>query len=206
MTDFENPYEAEPIATPFEDASREEGDPSGTQWQDEQRLLAAQAERAWCQVDARSVTLGRITGWIMTLVLLSVLGVALGSLAIATWRVGWMGVGVGVGGGVLALVLIWFAQGWPAMRYRYLHYRLGPLGFEIRRGVLWRRQITVPLSRVQHTDVSQGPLERRLGLGRLVVYTAGTQFASVELAGLAFAEAEQLRDALVTSGEVSDGV
>ena len=42
----------------------------------------------------------------------------------------------------------------------------------------------VPRSRVQHTDVSQGPLERNHGLGTLVVYTAGTDHAKVELGGL----------------------
>ena len=44
--------------------------------------------------------------------------------------------------------------------------------------------IHVPRSRVQHTDVSQGPVERRFGLGTLVIYTAGTDYARVDLAGL----------------------
>jgi membrane protein YdbS with pleckstrin-like domain len=52
-------------------------------------------------------------------------------------------------------------------------------GLEIRRGVFWRSVVNVPRSRVQHTDVSQGPLERSYGLGTLIVYTAGTDHAQV---------------------------
>ena len=55
----------------------------------------------------------------------------------------------------------------------------------------------VPRSRVQHTDVAQGPLERRYGLGTLVIYTAGTEHAKVALPGLAYADALRIRDQLL---------
>jgi uncharacterized protein len=55
----------------------------------------------------------------------------------------------------------------------------------------------VPRSRVQHTDVSQGPLERKHGLGRLVIFTAGTQHSRVELPGLAHHTALDIRDRLL---------
>ena len=67
---------------------------------------------------------------------------------------------------------------------------------KLRRGVLWQIVTHVPRSRVQHTDVSQGPLERRYGLGTLVVYTAGTDHARVALPGLAHEVARALRDEL----------
>jgi hypothetical protein len=66
--------------------------------------------------------------------------------------------------------------------------------------VFWRRTIIVPKSRVQHTDVSQGPLQRRYALGTLVVYTAGTDHAKVELPGLSYARAMRIRDHLLPSG------
>ena len=78
--------------------------------------------------------------------------------------------------------------------------RVDTQGIEIRRGVLWRRTITVPKSRVQHTDVSQGPLQRTYALGTLVVYTAGTDHAKVELPGLSYARAMRIRDHLLPSG------
>ena len=59
---------------------------------------------------------------------------------------------------------------------------------------IWRKVINVPRSRVQHTDVSQGPLERGHGLGTLVIYTAGTDHARVDLPGLDHATALRIRD------------
>jgi membrane protein YdbS with pleckstrin-like domain len=52
----------------------------------------------------------------------------------------------------------------------------------------------VPFGRVQHIDVTQGPLERRFGLGTLVLHTAGTRSGAVGLPGLLFEEAGQIRD------------
>lgn len=92
--------------------------------------------------------------------------------------------------------LAWHAERWPARAYAHTRYRLDDDGLLIRRGVFWRSVTHVPRSRVQHTDVSQGPLERRYGLGTLVVYTAGTDHARVSLPGLAHEVALQLRDDL----------
>jgi membrane protein YdbS with pleckstrin-like domain len=61
--------------------------------------------------------------------------------------------------------------------------------------------INVPRSRLQHTDVSQGPLERRYGLGTLVLYTAGTDHARIDLAGLEHGVALRLRQHLLPSGD-----
>lgn len=93
--------------------------------------------------------------------------------------------------------LAWHLQRWPAISYRFSSYRLDADGLEILRGVYWRTIISVPKSRVQHTDVSQGPLERRHGLGTLVVYTAGTQHSQVSLSGLEFTVAQRIRTHLL---------
>ena len=84
--------------------------------------------------------------------------------------------------------------------YRHTSYRVDDQGIEIRRGVYWRVVINVPRSRVQHIDVSQGPLDRRYGLGTLVVYTAGTDHAKVELGGLEHGRALRIREHLLPSG------
>jgi membrane protein YdbS with pleckstrin-like domain len=95
---------------------------------------------------------------------------------------------------VLAFVGSWF---WPPLEHRRASWRLDSEGLEIRRGVLWRHQITIPLGRVQHADVSQGPLQRQFEIGTLMVHTAGTQNASVALEGLAHWTALELRDQIV---------
>lgn len=97
--------------------------------------------------------------------------------------------------------LAWHAQGWPAIEYRHMFYRIDGQGIEIRRGVYWREIINIPRSRVQHTDVSQGPLERTHGLGTLVIYTAGTDHARVDLPGLDHRTALGIREQLLPKEE-----
>ena len=73
----------------------------------------------------------------------------------------------------------------------------------MKEGVVWRSVVTVPRSRVQHTDVAQGPLQRVFGIATLIVYTAGTEHAFVSLRGLAPETANAIRDFLIDAG--SDG-
>jgi len=97
----------------------------------------------------------------------------------------------------LLVLLGWWAHFWPAIDYRHRTWRLDERGLQVRRGVIWRIVVDVPRTRVQHTDVNQGPLERRLGLAHLVVHTAGTIGAMVGLDGLAHETASRIRDHLV---------
>lgn len=94
-------------------------------------------------------------------------------------------------------VLLWR---WPELQHRYTSYRVDEAGLEIRSGALWRKVINVPRSRVQHTDVSQGPLERHLQLATLHVFTAGTEHSEVVLHGLARETAIEIRDYLLAGG------
>jgi membrane protein YdbS with pleckstrin-like domain len=103
------------------------------------------------------------------------------------------------------LLASWFFWSWPARAYRYTGYRIDDHGIEIRRGVYWRAVINVPRSRVQHIDVTQGPINRRFGLGTLTVYTAGADHAKVDLEGLEHGRALRIRDFLLPSGS-SDAV
>lgn len=97
--------------------------------------------------------------------------------------------------------LSWHAQAWPAIEYRHWSYRVDAQGIEIRRGVFWRTITSIPRSRVQHTDVSQGPLERTHGLGTLVIFTAGTDHARVDLPGLDHQTALRIREHLLPREE-----
>jgi membrane protein YdbS with pleckstrin-like domain len=106
---------------------------------------------------------------------------------------------------VVVLLLVWHSWRWPARAYQFTSYRVDDQGIEIRKGVFWRVVINVPRSRVQHIDVSQGPIERRFGLGTLVIYTAGTDHAKVELEGLEHGRAMRIREHLLPLGS-SDAV
>lgn len=82
----------------------------------------------------------------------------------------------------------------PARRYRALAYSFDDRDLRVARGLLVRTETVVPLVRVQHIDVSQGPVERAFGVSRLVLHTAGTMNSLVVLPGLKRADAEAMRD------------
>lgn len=88
--------------------------------------------------------------------------------------------------------------------YRRTRYALDAEGLLIQRGVIWQSETRVPRSRVQHTDLNRGPIDRWLGLAELRVHTAGTRLAAVSLGGLSEDEARRLRNDLL--GEDDDAV
>ena len=154
------------------------------------------------RLDPRVILFHRIGGWIFTGLLAAASFLALLAIWVAN---GATAAGLLMGGfawmaGVAALA--WHAHRWPAIDYRHASYRIDGRCLEIRRGVYWRTVVAVPRSRVQHTDVSQGPLERHHGLGTLVIYTAGTQHSQISLAGLDFTVARRIRTHLLPNQDV----
>ena len=83
-----------------------------------------------------------------------------------------------------------------ALRYRAWRFDVREDTLYIERGVLVRVRTTVPYVRVQHVDSRRGPLERVLGLGRVVVYTAGSRGADVAIPGLAAARVDDVQETL----------
>lgn len=153
-------------------------------------------------LDPRSIHVQRIAGWIFTVVFSAISLVVLGIvLLVADDMPSWLRPVLPFLWLAATILLAWHAHRWPVLEYRHTAYRVGALGIEIRRGVYFRVTINVPRSRVQHTDVSQGPLERRFGLGTLVIYTAGTDHARIQLPGLEHGVALRLREHLLPSGD-----
>jgi membrane protein YdbS with pleckstrin-like domain len=89
---------------------------------------------------------------------------------------------------------------WPPLSYQHLRFGVDETGIAIESGVIWRSRIALPRVRIQHTDVSQGPLQRRYGVGSLKLYTAGSRHTRIELPGLTYDDAIALRDALLAEG------
>lgn len=101
----------------------------------------------------------------------------------------------------LLLVVVAWIVWYPAARYRHLAWRVEPGGIFIRDGVFFRHESYVARVRIQHTDVSQGPLQRHYGVADLKLYTAGSRFTKIELPGLSHGIATALRDELQREGE-----
>ena len=152
-------------------------------------------------LDPASVTAARLAGavWVAAA---SLSGVAAVAAAVVATPLGGLRA-AGLLAAVLTLTVAAAAQCylWPAVRYRYIRYRVDAHGVTIRRGVVWRTVTSVPRSRVQHTDVSRGPVQRYFDLATLVIHTAGTRDASVTLSGLGHSAALVLRDRLIEPPE-----
>ncbi|MGN6545244.1 MAG: PH domain-containing protein [Aureliella sp.] len=148
-------------------------------------------------LDPRTVAAERTLSWIIIAVVTvgGLFGQAI-YLAI-NWPPDLIFLAIAVAYVLLLAFLVWAGHFYPVIALRHAAWRLDEQGFEIRRGVWWRHEITVPRSRVQHTDVHQGPLMRKFGLARLVINTAGTHNASIALDGLSLETAQKLRSELV---------
>jgi membrane protein YdbS with pleckstrin-like domain len=91
----------------------------------------------------------------------------------------------------LALLAVIFI---PHRRWGRLGYALHPKMLQVVRGWLFHVDTIVPLVRVQHIDVTRGPLDKAFGTASLVVHTAGTHNSIVVLPGLAPDRASEIRD------------
>ena len=163
----------------------------------DESVEAAVAQDGYRRLDPRSIPLQRIGAAIFSAVFAVASGVGAISAAIRNYESPAIVAFIGLVWWLVNGVLAWHGQRWQAIDYAHTTYRVDDRGLEIRRGVFWREVINVPRSRVQHTDVSQGPLERKYGLGTLVVYTAGTEHAKVTLGGLDHAVAMGIREHLM---------
>lgn len=158
---------------------------------------ASLADGALRRLDPGFVRAERFSGRIATAAMALALPVGLAVLALGGGLHGWA-LGAAAAGGVAAWALLaWTLHVWPRLEFERTSYRVSPWGLEIARGVLWRSVTAVPRSRVQHTDVSQGPVQRRYGVATLVVHTAGAHDSQVNLAGLRREQAFLLRDFLL---------
>lgn len=90
---------------------------------------------------------------------------------------------------LVGLLLLEEFKGFPlrgyALREKDLSYR---------NGWLFRKQTTVPFNRIQHSEITQGPLGRAFKLAKLKIYTAGGASSDLSIPGMDPEEAASIRD------------
>ena len=62
-----------------------------------------------------------------------------------------------------------------------------------RSGIFFHKEVVQPLRRVQHVEVNRGPLEKRLGLASISLFSAGSGKATFTIPGLKLITAVRLR-------------
>lgn len=84
----------------------------------------------------------------------------------------------------------------PWRRYSRWGYHMARDAIRIASGIWIRNETVVPFARVQHIDVSRGPLERMFGVATLTLHTAGSYNSTVALPGLASDDADAMRETI----------
>ena len=92
--------------------------------------------------------------------------------------------------GLISIVVV------PQRIYSHLGYRLTDRLLQVVRGWMFHADTIVPFVRVQHIDVTRGPVDKMFGTSSLVVHTAGTHNSIVTVPGLAPDKAAEIRDVI----------
>lgn len=159
----------------------------------------------WQPLSANAAQVAMIGGTIRGLVMGAAAAMLVAFPLRIAWPVfsffGWVAAVIGV---VLACIVFGIWLGYRSWKFTF--WKLDETGLHVKRGKLWRKEILVPRSRVQHLDIERGPIERHFGLATLIVHTAGTRLHALRQPGLLDADAVALRDALVPASARNDDV
>ena len=93
---------------------------------------------------------------------------------------------------VLALCLLTFFL--EIRGFSIKGYALRQHDISYKSGLLFFSMTSVPFNRIQHCEVSQGPLGRLFDLATVKVYTAGGSTSDLSIGGIKKEEAHKLRD------------
>jgi membrane protein YdbS with pleckstrin-like domain len=96
---------------------------------------------------------------------------------------------------VMFLILLWLP-----VYYGSLEYVIDAEAVRSKGGVFWKKYVTIPFRMITHVDVTQGPVERALGIGTIHVQTAGAggpeaSKAELKLAGMR--DLEQVKESVM---------
>jgi membrane protein YdbS with pleckstrin-like domain len=156
---------------------------------DKLELPAAEVVGGWRRVSPKLIVVELISGLVFT-----VLGAA-ATTTLIMLHLYWPAIGPSV----ITIAGIVFLALTPR-RVKAIGYQLREDDLLFRRGIGWQRFVAVPYGRMQLVDITRGPVARLLGLSELKFVTAAAS-TNVTIPGLLEADAEELRDRLVSLAE-----
>ncbi|AZG72435.1 PH domain-containing protein [Shewanella livingstonensis] len=106
---------------------------------------------------------------------------------------------------IIASLVLVFAMLLAAVIIKLIHLKANKIAYGLfkheivlREGLFWVSTTALPYTRLQHVNLSQGPLERKYNLVTLKCFSAGSGLAEIDLPGLNADLAEHLRQHLLT--------
>lgn len=92
------------------------------------------------------------------------------------------------------IVILWlWATVYPFLAYKKKSYMLREHDITYTTGLIWHKEITLTYNRIQHLEVSQGPIQKIFGLSTLQLFTAGGQKSDMGISGLKPETAQKIK-------------
>lgn len=103
---------------------------------------------------------------------------------------------------IVLILIAWFVFA----ATRAIHYSIREHDIIVKSGLFWKKEIIQPLKRVQHVEVTQGPLDKRFTLANVKLFSAGTRQSTFRIPGIKKHLAEQIRQYVLDYQESSANV
>jgi len=104
-------------------------------------------------------------------------------------------------GAVLVIGLYWMVFGYLSDRAKA--YQIRELDITCYSGVIFKKVVTQPFLRLQHIELKRGPVERKVGLATIQVFSAGGVQHTFTLPGLSVETANSLRQYILDHKDVT---
>jgi uncharacterized protein len=106
----------------------------------------------------------------------------------------------GPAGGYVAAIVFCVAMLVMVLNALYRYKAARAIGYAVREhdllrrsGLFWQKEVVQPLRRVQHVELNRGPIEKRVGLASISLFSAGSGRATFTIPGLKLITAARLR-------------
>lgn len=100
---------------------------------------------------------------------------------------------------IAAVQVLSIVKGFP-----YKGYVLRTHDLLYRTGWLFKKQVAVPVGRIQHVDIRQGIYERAFGLYKINIYTAGGESSDITIPGLREQDAQRIKTFILNETALQD--
>lgn len=151
------------------------------------------------QISRRGLTVWRIHGWIESVIVwLIFIGVGVGIHYLHVSFDYWIYAGLAV---VAILFTICFVYAFPKIRWHHWRYEVREEEIELKYGLFVIERVLVPMIRVQHVNMTQGPILKKYHLAEISISTAATVH---KIPALTEEEAEELRMKISTLARVAE--
>ena len=76
---------------------------------------------------------------------------------------------------------------------RAIKYSIRDHDLVLKSGLFWQKEVIQPIRRIQHVELTRGPLEKRISLANISLFSAGTSGATFTIPGLRLITAARIR-------------